>query len=252
MTSKSILVVVFLFFSSILIAQEKPVVNADRPDQTDAVYTIEKGYLQLENGFFLQHHGESKTFGLANDLLRLGVRKNLELRLSGLLINEKEKTIPSNTGIQSSEAGFKLNLFKQQKILPATSLASSVTLPFLFSKPFKTGLIQNTTKFLFSNDLNKATEVGYNAGVITIKHEKPIWFYTISSGKVLNKALGCFIESYSFFQSATKPDFNFDGGISCSFSDLFVADMATGFSASNSKSYFITMGFAWLFPRKIF
>jgi len=252
MALKSILVVAVLFFSSILNAQEKPVVNADRPDQTDGAYTIEKGYLQLENGFFLQHEAESTTFGLANVLLRLGVCKDLELRLSGLLVNEKEKTIPSSTGIQSSEVGFKLDLLKQQKIIPAISLASSVTLPFLFSKPFKTGLIQNTTKFLFSNDLNKATQLGYNTGVITIKHAKPIWFYTISSGRVLNKELACFIESYSFFQSTAKPDFNFDGGISYSFSDLFVADMATGFSASNSKSCFITMGFAWLFPGKIF
>ena len=182
MILKSILVFAYVFFPVILFAQGKLVVNADRPDQTDAPYTIEKGYLQLENGFFLQHQAESKTVGLANVLLRLGACKNLELRLSDLLVNEKEKTIPSNTGIQSSEVGFKLNLLKQQKILPAISLASSVTLPFLFSKPFKTGLIQNTTKFLFSNDLNKANPLGYNTGVITIEHAKPIWFYTVSSG----------------------------------------------------------------------
>jgi hypothetical protein len=252
MTHKSILVFAFLFFSSTLIAQEKLVVNADRPDQTDAAYTIEKGYLQLETGLFLQHSTESKTFGLPSVLLRLGMWKNLELRLSGLLVNEKEKTIPSNTGIQSSEVGFKLNLVKQRKILPATSLTSSVTLPFLFSKPFKTGLVQNTTKFLLSNDLNKTTQVGYNTGVITIKHAKPIWFYTISLGEALNKELSCFIESYSFFQSTAKPDFNFDSGFSYSFSDLFVTDIAAGFSASNSQSYFITIGFTWLFPGKIF
>lgn len=252
MTLKYILLFVSLFFSSIITAQEKPVANPDRPNQTDATYTIEKGYLQWENGIFLQHNEESKTYGIANVLFRLGVLKNFEIRLSGLLVNEKEKTIPANTGVQSSELGFKVKLLKQNKILPAVSLSSSATLPFFMSKPFKTGLVQNTTKVLFSNDIDKTTQLGYNTGVITIKHAVPVWFYTISFSKQLNNELGSFIESYSFFQSATKPDFNFDGGFSYSFSDLFVADIAAGFSASRPQSYFITIGITYLFPGKFF
>ena len=66
---------------------------------------LRKDTCNWKTDFFWYHGAESKTFGLANYLLRLACWKNLELRLSGLLINEKEKTIPSNTGIQSSEAG---------------------------------------------------------------------------------------------------------------------------------------------------
>jgi hypothetical protein len=252
MMLKSLFFFVSLFFSSVLFAQGKPLVNPDRPDQTDAAYTIEKRYLQVENGLFLHHDEESKTYGIANILLRLGVIKNFELRLGGLLVNEKKKLVHANTGIQSAELGFKINVFKQKGILPATSFGSSSTLPFLFSAPFKTGLIQNTTKFLFSNDLSTTTQLGYNVGIITVKHEAPVWFYTISLSKGLNEKLGCFIEGYSFFQSATKPDFNFDGGFSYSLSDFFVMDIAAGFSASNSQTYFITAGISYLLPGKIF
>ena len=252
MTPRSILVLVFLFLSSIIIAQEKHSANPDRPDQTDAPYAIEKGYLQWENGFFFQHSEESKSYGIANVLFRLGVFKNFEFRLSGLLVHGKEKTIPANTGIQSSELGFKLRLLKQKKILPAVSLNSSVTLPFLISKPFNTGQVQNITKLLFSHDIDKTTQLGYNTGLITSKHKVPVWFYTISFSEELNKRFGSFIESYSFFQADAKPDFNFDGGFSYSFSNLFVADIAAGFSVSRPQSYFITIGFTYLFPRKIF
>ena len=252
MMLKSLLFFIPFCFSLILLAQQKPLVNPDRPDQTDAAYTIEKRYLQLENGLFLQHDEESKTYGIANILLRLGLINSFELRLSGLLANAKKKFVPANTGIQFSELGFKINIFRQKGILPAASFGSSSTLPFLFSAPFKTGLTQNTTKFLFSNDLNTTTQLGYNVGIVTVKHEAPVWFYTISFSKGLNEKLGCFIENYSFFQSAARPDFNFDGGFSYSLSDFFVTDIAAGFSASNSQTYFITAGISYLFPGKVF
>lgn len=115
------------------------IINTDRPDFTDAVYSVGKGVTYLETGFtftkintFDQH---ISTRQLPESLLRHGLTDEFELRLKwpGYLMStlrDPHTGAQLNTfGSEDIDAGFKWEILQQQGWRPMTTLVAGMTLP---------------------------------------------------------------------------------------------------------------------------
>jgi len=247
---------IFLFaivFCTDTHAQDKIEVNPDRPDQTNSTYTIEKGYLQLEDGFFLEkekaNNSSVNTYGLQDAAWRLGLGKKIEFDLLYQWTQVSDIALKTqDTGI-STTAGFKYNLGRQKGGLPSLAVSGTICPPFLTSKVFRSDHTQYSATLLFQNDFNKA-ELGYNAG-FTMERNVPVqWIYTISFDKEFSDKFSGYIEHYSSFQKKDS-EISFDSGLAYSASDLLELDLAGGITV-NHHSHFFTLGLAYLIPKKLF
>lgn len=115
------------------------IINTDRPDFTDAVYSVGKGVTYLENGFtfskintFDEHISNRQ---LPESLLRHGITNEFELRLkwSGYLMT---RVVDPHTGIQQNtfgsediDVGFKYEILQQEGWRPMVTLVAGTTLP---------------------------------------------------------------------------------------------------------------------------
>lgn len=99
------LLVLCLCISGISQAQKEKI-NTDRPDQSDGVYTVPKGALQLENGLMIADREFEN-----NLLLRYGVGRTTELRL--LVDAGKEQ---NNKGVKPITFSVKQRIAQQRNI----------------------------------------------------------------------------------------------------------------------------------------
>ncbi len=115
------------------------IINTDRPDFTDAVYSVGKGVTFLENGFtftkintFDQH---VSTRQLPESLLRHGITDEFELRLKwpGYLmttVRDPHSGAQLNMfGSEDIDVGFKWEMLQQAGWRPMTTLVAGMTLP---------------------------------------------------------------------------------------------------------------------------
>ncbi|HEX5443773.1 MAG TPA: transporter [Pirellulales bacterium] len=115
------------------------IINTDRPDFTDAVYSVGKGVALLETGYTFHKQNTAETHfstrQLPESLLRYGVTDEFELRLKwpGYLMVDS-KTVATgvhaaNFGSQDIDLGFKYELIQQRGWRPMTTLVAGMTLP---------------------------------------------------------------------------------------------------------------------------
>jgi hypothetical protein len=115
------------------------IINTDRPDFTDAVYSVGKGVSILETGYtFTKINTPGEHFStreLPESLLRHGITNEFEVRLKwfGYLmtdITDPHSGAQLNTfGSQDIDVAFKWEIVQQQGWRPMTTLVSGMTLP---------------------------------------------------------------------------------------------------------------------------
>lgn len=114
-------------------------INTDRPDFTDAVYTVGKGVTYLENGYTFHKIVDGPTTistrQLPESLLRYGLTDEFELRLkwNGYLMTDfqdKSRNIHvSQFGGEDLDAGFKWELIQQEGWRPMFTVVSGILMP---------------------------------------------------------------------------------------------------------------------------
>ncbi len=115
------------------------IINTDRPDFTDAVYSVGKGVAILETGYTFHKQNTAETHfstrQLPESLLRYGVTDEFELRLKwpGYLMADN-KTVATgvhtaNFGSEDIDVGFKYEIIQQHGWIPMTTLVTGMTLP---------------------------------------------------------------------------------------------------------------------------
>lgn len=242
-----------VFFSLRLSAQEPIRVNSDRPDETDGTYIIQKGYLQFEHGFFFEKEstdgGMFRTYGLQDAAVRLGIMERVEFQLLYSLARRPQIGYTKNIGIASAKAGLKYEIWEQKGNLPSFSAFGSVNAPFLTSKEFRTANIRYLALLLFQHEL-KAAEIGFNLGISKERDVANQYIYTISFVKEFSEKFSGYIEQYSSF-TRKETEISFDTGLGYAVNDLLVLDIAAGITV-NENSHFLTIGFAYLLPTKLF
>ncbi len=225
---KHIVAITFLILSCYFSFAQDDEIETDRPDQTDSPLPVDKGQVQVEQGFKMEKDEGISTI-TSNTLLRYGLLKQMELRLEGDLVHTLSTSNSSSaTELQPIEIGTKIPLWQQLKWLPQTSFLAHVGLPFLAAKSF-TGLkAMPGIKLAFQNDLSKTITLGYNAGAEWDgETSDPEYIYSFSNGIDLSKKLHGFIEFYGSVKNHESAQDNIDAGLALLINNNFKVDASS-------------------------
>lgn len=231
-----------LFFSSFLFSQD--VIQLDRPDQTETVFVVPKGYIQFESGFMYEKIDKTdQHFHLPTILWKYGLNDKVELRV----ITEFSRTVTNSTDtyeLQPISLGFKTALIEEKGIIPKISFIGKAELR-------KSELLQRKTilpafRFTFQNTINDKTSLGYNLGMFWNENLQETYLYTFTIGKTITPKFNYFVEMYGFMSPNQSADHRINGGITYLVNKDFMLDTSAGIGLSKtSPKHFISFGISY-------
>lgn len=200
------------FCSCIVIsAQETPEIVTDRPDQTESATIVPPGSLQVETGITFTSDtrgldpGIDKQQGLAlgTTLIRVGLLKNLELRLIGQHsqsqtffrnINETE----SESGVSDIAIGGKFGITEEDGLIPEMALNLHMGLP-VGGENFRPSVAVPDFRLLLAKTLTEDLSLGLNLGA-EYSGDKPddTFVYTLSLAMGLTNKLVVMLNRHTF------------------------------------------------------
>ena len=184
-------VIYFGATTGILFGQSLPAIQLDRPDQTECPFITPKKYIQIENGFTIEHIDQNqKSFSYPSTLWKYGVNEKFELRLITELVSEKTNdTIHS--GFSPITIGFKTSLFEEKGIIPKTSFIGHITTSDIGSEEFRTSYIAPSFRFTMQHTLTPKVALSYNLGAEwNGENAEHRYIYTLTTGFSLTDEIG--------------------------------------------------------------
>jgi hypothetical protein len=193
---------------------------------------------------------------------RIGVFKNIELRLGFVFIQDFYGTLSSDAwffdvrrnGIYSGgpiEAGVKAKLLEESKILPSTSIKADVFIP-AGDYSFHMDYVSPVFRLMLHKNLSKNFSVGANAGYGWNVYESftdKYGSYSVSLNANVSKKLGVFAEAFSYFKPQHRPDHRIGAGLTYRFSQNVMTVVQGGFGISErAPDMFASGGIGFLFP----
>ena len=266
---KKLLVLILLIVVSNIYSQE---IITDRPDKTESVETVGKGKFQIETGMEYTSFTYGDIFGYIDDttsvtftnlksrtltlpttLIRYGISKNVELRLSFNFDKQSyndDRLIVNELSLNAPRIGTKIHLYDGKEYMPAISFIGSVTIPGIGAKDKKTDYLNPELLLAFSNDLNENLSLGYNLGIEHDYDNKATnLFYSASLGIGLTPKLGAFAELYGNFPNDDYSSHqNIDGGFTYLIQNNIQVDVYGGIGLSSvSNNFMLGTGIAYKF-----
>lgn len=213
----------FLMLSLSTMAQEEAVkeIITDRPDQTESPSLVQKGYFQLETGFFQENLDSGitseKTTGYNTTLLRIGLLDNLEMRIGTDYVKNRWEVSGSefsSTGFVPLMLGAKVGITKEQGLLPEIGIIGHIFLPFFAHEDLKPAATGVDFRFAFTHKLSETADLSYNLGAEWDGNSsEATYIYTLAYGFDLFDNLGMFAELYGDFPEDGKAQHHWDAGL---------------------------------------
>lgn len=229
---KKLFFLIFLINFS-LYAQEEEYLNSDRPDQSEGVYILPKGKLQLEDGFVF-----SQGVVANNLMFRYGLAKKLEIRLETDFQLNNSTNFEFNTTTLSS----KYNLTQGGGWLPSITAVGYLTYNIMPESSFSPDFA-----LAFEYELSEKLAFDWNVG---INSQFQNWLLTAELNYNPIPKLGFFAEYYANFAGSVAPNHNVDMGVMYALSPHFQLDMAGGRTLFSSEvNYFGVIGFSYKLKR---
>jgi hypothetical protein len=250
---KTFLTIIILLLGTPVFSQDTGRMESDRPDQTESPFITKKKYIQAEFGFNIAQDHQLSTIVIPTSLIKYGVCKKFELRLiTEINSQETPLIIPQGshfeTGLVPLKVGGKLSLWEEKGLLPKTAVLAHLTFPKIASKYFQASKVAPEFRLAMQHTLSNNIGLGYNIGTEWDgESNTPAWIYTIGPGFNLGKNAYMYVELFGDFQKDRTPDHNFDAGFAWYVSDNTKLDISSGFSLSNSKQYYVALGFSFRF-----
>ena len=231
------------------IAQEKAEFTADRPGASTGPGVIGHNVIQLEQG--VQYDGDGShlgTYTFSNTLIRYGLFPNMEIRLGGdafLYPSEEGSSsyVPAFSGLS---VGTKIKCFDGMGIIPAVSVLADFSIPRTASSGFNVDHIAPSLYLLFENPVCDWLSIGYNLGAEwdgTLPGATT--FAALCFGFSATDTLGCFIESYNYFNKLSNA-YCMDLGLNWQVSRKVQLDVAANIDLTNPvQCWAISCGVAW-------
>ena len=231
------------------IAQEKAEFTADRPGASTGPGVIGHHVIQLEQG--VQYDGDGNhlgTYTFSNTLIRYGLFPNMEIRLGcdAFLYPSEEGSssyIPAFSGLR---VGTKIKCFDGMGIIPAVSVLADFSIPHTASNGFNVDHLAPSLYLLFENPVCDWLSIGYNLGAEwdgTLPGATT--FAALCFGFSATDTLGCFIESYSYFNKLGNA-YCMDLGLNWQVSRKVQLDVAANMDLTNPvQCWAISCGVAW-------
>jgi hypothetical protein len=224
----------------------------DRPDQTESSSTVMRGSVQIETGFLFDENfignNPYKTISFPSTLFRIGISDKVELRVQSgyqTIRDGSEPFIQKGGGFADLEAGFKVQLFKEESNSTKAALLSHIGIPS-GSHIFSGDEIYSFTKFAISHDIGTKAGIGYNIGFGYSKSAGLSFLGSFVYGISVTDRLGLFSEVYGSIGGGIDQDYiiNYDNGLTYLITDFLQADLSFG-TGINSKMNFISTGISW-------
>ena len=262
--NKALMIIFILLTNACLYSQDTVVVGdmiTDRPDQTESAEIVPVNLLQVETGAVYELDNtdmlETENITYNNTLLRYGIARNKELRLSFAFSGVTYKFSPGSldttknlSGMAPVGLGIKTLIIPETGILPQIAYLANFSLPYFAGKDFQTEYVQTAHRVAFAHSITDAVGLGYNIG-ISWDGETPVpwWFYSFSLGLSLTEKLGGFVEGYGILSEETTPVHMADAGVTFSLKNNLQLDVSGGIGISgDAPDGFISAGFSWRIP----
>ena len=258
------------------VAQETAVVRPDRPGMGTGTTVLERGVIQWETGFEIDHLPGLHLLALPTTLFRFGVDKRAELRLEfegALVVNDHPDADPASPDdhfyiTAPLYIGSKIMLWEgseeaRLRWIPRLSLLANIGLPT--SKAMAENMpVWGSLDLLFENDITRWFSIGYNFGVHWNEWAPmPDFFASLGLNFTPTEKLGFFVENYNSFDCDVNPALfgsstaylvflNF--GVTYLVHPRVQLDLYAGFNCFNSvqmlsspqNDSFVGFGVAWL------
>ena len=247
-------------FTQSLYSQETAELVTDRPDQTESATIVPPGSLQVETGitFTSDTRGldpgidKQQSLALGTTLIRVGLLKNLELRLIGQ--HSQSQTFLRNLNDSESESGVsdiaiggKFGVTEEDGMIPEIALNLHMGLP-IGGDNFRPTVAVPDFRLLLAKTLTEDLSLGLNLGA-EYSGDQPdgTFVYTLSLAMGLSEKLGAYIETYGDMPSAQKLNVLVDGGFTYLVAPLVQLDLEAGYSLSERTDldYFIAGGISF-------
>lgn len=227
----------------------------DRPDFTESTETVAPGRFQIEAGYTFSERGEDKENALGELLLRVGLLKQLELRVAGNSYVWLDSPDGDDQGFEDMSLGLKIKLLEAAEqfdlIHPNVAFIVETTLP-TGSDDFGEDDPQPGVKLALSWDLSERLSMGSNLNY-AYASEGGDRFNQFSGSLVfgykLTEKWGTYIEYFGFVpesEDGTNASF-FNGGFTYLINDNLQLDARAGVGVFNAESpdYFTGVGISW-------
>jgi hypothetical protein len=259
--------ILFLFLSGLLLfsqnvnaQQNIGEMNTDRPDITESAVVVPQGYAQFEDGFLIETQKSNiddynftiHNYTYSSLLARIGIYKNIELRLGGDYLNMSEKTngtTTNNYGFNNLLIGGKYQLSSEEYSGQDVGFLLQFYLP-LGIKTVRPKNIEPEIIFAYGRELAGPLSVGINIGSHWDSYKQvPSYLYSVSFGISIIDDIDSFLEYYGDASSGSSAGNNFDFGFAFRPVDNFQIDVSAGNeSFSNLKNWFAGAGISLRIP----
>jgi hypothetical protein len=235
--------------NQIIIGQNPPSIQTDRPDQTESPFITPIHYFQIENGFtFEQTSRQQQGIASPSILTRFGIHEYFEIRLITEYLTNKNEFSNLN-GIAPLKIGIKTKLIDEEGIIPTTAFIGHLTLPKLASRGFQQEHYTSDFRFAMQHTISENQTINYNLGAEwNDQNPSATFLYTLTTAYSLSHKIAAYIEFYGFIAQITKPDHRLDGGFTYLINTNRQLDVSAGIGLSNtSPNYFISLGYSFRF-----
>lgn len=213
----------FLMLSFYVNAQEEPMpeIITDRPDQTESPFLVQKGYFQIETGFFQENLDlglfSEETTGYNTTLLRIGLLENLEMRVGTDYIKNKTEFLGSEnsaSGFVPLMVGAKVGIAEARGLFPEIGLLGHIFLPFAAHKDLRPATTGIDFRFAFTHQISENSDLSYNIGAEWAgDSSEATYIYTLAYGFDLLDNLGLFAELYGGLPEDSRAQHHWDAGM---------------------------------------
>jgi hypothetical protein len=246
---KSLLLILIFFVQMVVIAQETPSIQTDRPDQTECPFITPQDYFQFENGVLYEQDNKNSISIVAPiTLTRYGINQFIEMRLitEYTITNENSNTY---SGINPIVIGFKTKILEEKGIIPTTSLIAQLGFPKIASPDYRLEKYFPEFRFSMQHTINEKQSLSYNLGAEwNGETTKPAYIYTLTTGYSLTEKTGAYFELFGYIPRIGVPDHRCDLGFTYLFNTNHQFDVSGGFGLSKtSPKYYFSLGYSFRF-----
>ena len=254
MNKHSVILIFFLICQACLYAQDDAIFT-DRPGQTDAVYTMGKGYFQIESGYFYSRDEGSGLKITAsttpNLMIKYGVIDRVEIKL--FLDINREKNEDKNAGTESKNSGLspirlatKVFLIEGKGWMPAASLTGILSLPNTGDNAFQHNDLNPSIRLQMENSISDNVSLNYSIGGDWFDKSNSQGVYTIVLGSSFSDKLGGWAELYGTFSNDASNTFATDFGLAYLLTDYLQLDTSFGIGLNDAATdFFFNLGISW-------
>ncbi len=245
-------VLAFLFLSLCVHVQAQTPIQTDRPDQTECPFITPQGFIQVENGVSYENiDRDNKSITVPTMLWKYGINQHVECRLITELNSIKSFT-NNVSGLVPVTIGFKVRVFEEKGLIPATAFIGHLSIPNAASDKFKASYYAPSFRFNMQHTLSNKISLAYNLGAeYDGETPEPSFIYTLTSGLSITEKLGAYIELYGFAPQKQTADHRADGGFTYLINNNVMIDISGGIGiTSNAPQNYIALGFSFRFNTK--